>query len=351
MKVSLIIPVYNAEETIEQCLGHIMGQERLPEEILLVDNGSTDNSVKKMQDFIQNNKNISIILLHEEKKGAAAARNKGLVYATGDIIAFTDSDCFPRKDWLKNMLYIYEKDNLDGLGGLTYIYNPRIPVEKMQAIDLIVPQNRQAKIILQKHEPLFSIFIATFNASYRHDVLKKIGGFDEGLFLAGEDVDCTIRAFEEKFKMCVWHPDVVVWHMPRKNFLSYGKTIFQYRRVLPTLLKKHFKNKAFIQIPRFGIKKIPFFTSLVITQEFEMLIFFVSLVLFFYRPFSINTGVIIIIILFIRAFIYIIIRRRFIDVEISIFEALKINVLDVVKKIISEYGRIYGSIRERTLYI
>lgn len=350
MRVSLIIPIYNAEEHIDRCLEYISKQERLPEEIILIDNSSIDHSVNKISSFIKSNRNLNVILLHETNKGPGAARNKGLQSATGGIIVFTDSDCFPRKDWIKNILAVYENNEIDAIGGTTYIFEPRTISEKIQAIDLCTPKEMPAIVASNKDEFLLGRVIVTFNGSYKKKVLDAIGSFDESFSIAGEDVDLSIRALENGFKLLIRHPEIVVWHMPRKSLSLYAKRTFQYRAALPVLFKKHFKNTAFIELPRNGFKKFPFFAPLLITKESEIVIFFIILILIFYKYFS-TILLISITVLYLRFLKGILTRSKSGKINVSLSEAFIMAVYDIFKKIVSECGRVYGSVKSRVIYI
>ena len=89
-KISVIIPVYNAEKTIRRCLESIMSSEYEEYEVILIDDGSTDNSVSIISEFANRNRRIKIFT--QPNSGPSAARNKGLTLAEGEIIAFVDSD-------------------------------------------------------------------------------------------------------------------------------------------------------------------------------------------------------------------------------------------------------------------
>ena len=93
-KVSVIVPVLNRENLIERCLDSIVNQTVKPFEIIVVDNGSTDSTVNVIERWIESNqeKDISLKLLHQSVKGACMARQKGLEMATGDYVSFFDSD-------------------------------------------------------------------------------------------------------------------------------------------------------------------------------------------------------------------------------------------------------------------
>ncbi len=99
MKISIVVPFYNEEKTIERCIRSLLELD-YPErdyEILLVNNNSTDGSVDIVKKYPR------VRLLHETQQGDFAARNLGLAEATGEIIAFTDSDTAPFADWLQQI--------------------------------------------------------------------------------------------------------------------------------------------------------------------------------------------------------------------------------------------------------
>ena len=91
-KVSVIIPVYKAEYFLDKCVNSIINQTYENLEIILVDDGSPDNSPKMCDEWAKKDKRIKVI--HKENGGASSARNKGLEDCTGDYIYFCDSDDF-----------------------------------------------------------------------------------------------------------------------------------------------------------------------------------------------------------------------------------------------------------------
>ena len=93
-RVSVIIPVYNAERTIERVLDSVLGQTAFDEliEIIIVNDGSTDNSVKIVTQYISAHPNVPFFYISQENKGVAAARNCGMRSAHGEYIAFLDAD-------------------------------------------------------------------------------------------------------------------------------------------------------------------------------------------------------------------------------------------------------------------
>lgn len=96
INISVVIPAFNREKTIFRCLESVMNQTYPAMEILVVDDGSTDNT----QNTISNFPSDKVFLLSQKHKGAQAARNKGILEAKGDYIAFLDSD----DEWMPQML-------------------------------------------------------------------------------------------------------------------------------------------------------------------------------------------------------------------------------------------------------
>lgn len=111
-KISIIIPVYNAEKYIGKCLNSIKKQTYSNYEIIIVDDGSKDNSLKICEKFKNENKNIILKIFTQKNKGPSSARNKGIVNAKGDYITFVDSDDYLEENLLENLLNGRERDTL-----------------------------------------------------------------------------------------------------------------------------------------------------------------------------------------------------------------------------------------------
>lgn len=102
--VSVIVPVYNVEQYIEECINSLIRQTHANVEIILIDDGSTDNS-KDICDFYQNEDN-RIKVVHQRNAGQAAARNHGIAIAKGEYLLFVDSDDYVSEQYIKNLLEI-----------------------------------------------------------------------------------------------------------------------------------------------------------------------------------------------------------------------------------------------------
>ncbi len=104
MKVSLVIPAYNEEEYLEDCLRSVFSQTLRPNEVIVVDNNSTDKTPLIAKKF-------NVILVKERKQGTISARNKGFNIATGDIIARIDADTRLPKKWVEKITFVFQKNS------------------------------------------------------------------------------------------------------------------------------------------------------------------------------------------------------------------------------------------------
>ena len=111
-KVSVIVPIYNVEKYLEKCINSLLSQTLEDIQIILVNDGSKDNSGNIAREYEKNNKN-RIIYVEKENGGLSDARNYGLKYATGDFIAFLDSDDYIEKNAYEEMYNKAIEENAD----------------------------------------------------------------------------------------------------------------------------------------------------------------------------------------------------------------------------------------------
>lgn len=107
--ISIIIPIYNAEKFLERCVNSILNQTYKNLQIILVNDGSKDNSLNICKELAQ--KDSRILILDKPNGGAASARNLGLKHATGDYIGFCDADDWLETDTYRTMIELLEKEN------------------------------------------------------------------------------------------------------------------------------------------------------------------------------------------------------------------------------------------------
>lgn len=192
MRVSIIVPTYNRESTIKQCIESIIGQNYKYElEIIISDDGSTDNTLTIVKDF-----GDKLILLQKPAEctdqGASYARNRGLSIATGTLIGFLDSDDF----YLPTYLNVVVKEFNDPEIGYTFARAKKELLKADGSIKLIPWTREKMSCLDVKYHVLFRAYNINTNVIiFRRNILDRIGLFDTSLS-NGEDSDMWIRISE-----------------------------------------------------------------------------------------------------------------------------------------------------------
>ncbi len=196
--MSVIVPIYNAESTLAACINSLLRLNCTTEnlELILVNNASTYRTADVLTRYSR-----EIEILYKEKTGPADARNKGLLSARGDVIAFTDSDCVADKDWLQQIAFPLQDDSVGIVGGKILAKRPCNKIEEFG--EKIHDHNRS---INEFNPP----YVITMNCASRLCVLKEVGLFDES-FRRGEDIDLSYRIFQAGYRF-VYKPEDIIYH-------------------------------------------------------------------------------------------------------------------------------------------
>lgn len=213
--VSVIIPAYNSAETLGACLAALQRQTRPPEEIIVVNDGSTDGTAQVAAAY-------GVAVLHQPNAGQAAARNRGARVAGGAILLFTDADCEPAPDWIEQMLIPLQAPAVVGVKGR---YQTRQP----QLVARFVQQEYQERYDRMAGAAQID-FIDTYSAAYRRQVFLANGGFDPS-FRINEDQEFSFRLADRGYRL-VYRPQAVVAHQHRATLAGYA-----YRKFLVGLWK------------------------------------------------------------------------------------------------------------------
>ena len=110
-KVSVIVPIYNSEKTINRCVESIINQTYKDIEILLINDGSIDNTLNILNDYA--NKDKRIVVINKKNEGVSKTKNLGIKKAKSEFIMFVDSDDYIDKEAIKKLVLLQKKDNLD----------------------------------------------------------------------------------------------------------------------------------------------------------------------------------------------------------------------------------------------
>lgn len=181
--VSIVIPVYNAELYVEQCISSILEQTFDNIEIIIVDDGSTDSSLEICRRIAYNRKNI--LVHHQENQGVSVARNEGMRLAKGEWICFIDPDDWIEREYVEQLLYTAIKENADICICDTYIdcpdkiikkdhFNHSMIFEKRDEIDDLQLQ-LIAKIISANQPNSGELVGAPWGKIYRRSFLDENG--------------------------------------------------------------------------------------------------------------------------------------------------------------------------------
>jgi glycosyltransferase involved in cell wall biosynthesis len=168
--ISVIIPVYNSSDTILSSLESVKNQSYKELEIIIVNDGSTDDSLQLIEQFIERNKGLNFVLINQYNQGVSKARNAGMEKANGDWIALLDSD----DKWLSNKL----ERQLQVL-----LENPHIDFLGTNRNDEILKDFLHIKIgkltKLSAKDLLYKMFFVTSTVIFKKEILTEIGFFDE----------------------------------------------------------------------------------------------------------------------------------------------------------------------------
>ena len=201
MKLSIIIPVYNVEQYIRSCIESIYRQDLKEEdfEVILVNDGTQDDSFEKINDIISNHTNI--VVLEQENQGLSVARNKGLAYASGQYVLFVDSDDMLLDRSLSKLCSMLDSYSFDMLiAGFVKMNNQEIASCNCIASTSFVTERRLASdIFLHSFKPQECYIWRTL---YRRDFLEDNNvRFIPGVYF--EDVPFTVECYL-KANMCIY---------------------------------------------------------------------------------------------------------------------------------------------------
>jgi GT2 family glycosyltransferase len=206
---SVIIPARNAASTIEACLIALGQQTVTPREVIVVDDGSTDETADIAR-------RMGADVLTQDHAGAGAARNKGVGAASSELVLFTDADCTPERDWVERLVEAMED-------GIVVAARGVCESEQREAIARFAQLEYD-----EKHRRLgrrrYVELVSTDSAAYRREALRAFGGFDEA-FVASEDQDLSFRIVRSGHKI-VFAPAAVVLHRHRPTVLGYVRRKF-----------------------------------------------------------------------------------------------------------------------------
>lgn len=205
-KVSVIIPVYNGQKTLRQCLDSVLNQGYEDYEIIVVDNNSKDKTKDIIEEYQKRENKINY--LFEPKRGRGTARYKAEINANGDIILMTDSDCIVPKNWINEMIEPIIKNKALAVQGtkrpiIINYWTEHIQDEKER---LIIERIKNKKIGL----------LDTANFAIKKSVLRDVGYTNPNIF-SGNDTELGVRLklkgydiYFKRVETLHYHPDTAL---------------------------------------------------------------------------------------------------------------------------------------------
>lgn len=207
--ISIIIPIFNAQQFLPNLFKALAACEFLPgDEVLLVDNGSTDDSAKLCKEAAESRQGLYRCLSYSEVAGSYAARNYAVKQAKGEILVFTDSDCKPTSGWLTAI-----RENVKS--GVVIAGKIQIEIENnglWEHFDTIAHLNSEKNAAGNR--------VATANMAVLREDFEKIGLFEQRF--SGGDYEWSMRAVASGMKV-VFVPEALVYHPSRKTFAEILK--------------------------------------------------------------------------------------------------------------------------------
>ena len=218
--VSIIIPVYHAEQYVRACLESLVRQTYADIEILVVDDGSQDNSAKIASDMAKQDARIRVIA--QENHGVSAARNLGLRNAKGEYVTFIDADDYVAPEYVEYLLSMMTDAKADfGMSQNAYTDKGQAQIEKDEKFQL--ESDRAVAFLLSPR-----VIVGCWNKMFKRQfLLENEIYFSEELFY-GEGLQFIVRAAGAANKVAVGSKRVYYY---RRNNASSATTKFDVRKI------------------------------------------------------------------------------------------------------------------------
>lgn len=235
-KVSVIIPAYNEEKVIQQCLQSLVDQTFESYEVIIIDDASTDQTKSIIQGFVSQYPD-QIKLREYGKVGPGKARNLTAYQSDAEFLVFTDADCYAEPDWIGQIIGSFISDEIGSVGGPHFAPPDSSPFQmKLESFFKSLPsaidfyKGSSSETRETNHNPLC-------NVAYRRDIFMRLRGFREDLF-PGEDVELDQRVIREGYRI-LYNPQAIVYHHRPENVSQWRKVMFAYGRAQGKLLREN----------------------------------------------------------------------------------------------------------------
>ena len=231
MKYSIIIPVYNRPDEVDELLASLTRQTERDFEVLVVEDGSSvrcDAVVAKYQ------ASLPVHYLEKPNSGPGQTRNYGAERASGEWLIILDSDCVLPDGYLAAVEAELAREPADAFGGPDRAHADFTPTQK--AINYAMTSFFTTGGIRGGRKKLDKFFPRSFNMGIRREVYEALGGFSAMRF--GEDIDLSLRIYKGGYR-CRLFPEAWVWHKRRTDLRKFFKQVHNSGIARINLMKRH----------------------------------------------------------------------------------------------------------------
>ncbi len=227
--VSIVLPVYNAQRTIEDCVASLERQDYPTTELIVVNDGSTDETSVILERLSNRYK---MTILNTPRRGRSEAKNLGMTHAQGRVLAFAEADAKCGEHWISDAIEHLESD-VGGVVGPRYCWSTDTSVSK--AIDL--------KLRLRYHDPSFE---PTTGWVFAKRVLLDIQGFDPRLVVA-EDRDVGIRILRKGYRLA-FAPHSIIYHTEPRSMTELVGKEFDHAKARTEFYRKYPRDYPLLRV-------------------------------------------------------------------------------------------------------
>lgn len=232
MKYSIIVPVYNRPDEVDELLGSLTEQTEKDFEVIIVEDGSSVTCEKVCNGY---KATLDIHYFMKENSGPGQSRNYGVARAKGEYVIILDSDVVLPPGYIESVSDELEKAPADAFGGPDKAHSSFTDIQKAISYSM-TSFFTTGGIRGSKKNKLDKFYPRSFNMGVRRDVYNKLGGFSKMRF--GEDIDFSIRIFKAGCK-CRLFPESWVWHKRRTDFRKFFRQVYNSGIARINLYKKY----------------------------------------------------------------------------------------------------------------
>ena len=231
MRYSIIVPVYNRPDEVNELLESLTRQEEKDFEVVIVEDGSKTPCQKVCDQYAGR---LDLHYFMKPNSGPGQSRNYGAERAKGDYLLILDSDVVLPEGYLTAISKELDREPADAFGGPDCAHSSFTPTQK--AISYSMTSFFTTGGIRGGKKKLDKFYPRSFNMGVRREAYQQLGGFSKMRF--GEDIDFSIRIFQAGLS-CRLFPEAWVWHKRRTDFRKFWRQVFNSGIARINLYKKY----------------------------------------------------------------------------------------------------------------